>query len=637
MMQNKYGYRFYGKLILWNLFLVLLVPKLNAQNSSRLKTQIDSMNQMIKKQSPCITSTCLEVYLSKAKLFHAKHKWDSAEDVTKKMILLTDIALGKEYNKSLLKIKSYAYEELGMINYDKASYKKAYLFFNKSFSIREKCGDQKGIVEGLNELMFLSIRLGQDSIITQIIKKVFKLRTEIEDSFLMAINWQTIGTYYSNNKRNIDSALLAYKKANALFRITESKNYLAKSLRDLSSVYGEIGDVETALNNLFEALAMEETLNNTYGIIKTKIVLSNMYLLERQTKKAKEFLLSALNLLRNGDYKDLEGNILFQLAVCSERLNQLEEAMKYALAALTLVKKHELGKGQLAVTYGQIGVIYEKQGNLSKAIEFAKLGLELKQSNNIGIIGSYGNIASLYIKMGDYSLAEKYAKKSFDLSKKLGFKQKLQSSSMLLHHVYKSSKEYKKALQYYEVYVRIKDSLNSREAEKTLIEKEAEFKISLKEKENKLSKKRIMLLERDKQIKNYSLLGLVLILILGISGFVNYYQKKRNKELETNRQIIVNLKEIEKLKLSLQKETSKNSLETINNNLNDFLDIPLSEREVEVLTELSKGLSNKLISEKLFVSVNTIKTHIKNIYIKLDVNNRAQAIRKVQNLKKQSI
>ena len=52
---------------------------------------------------------------------------------------------------------------------------------------------------------------------------------------------------------------------------------------------------------------------------------------------------------------------------------------------------------------------------------------------------------------------------------------------------------------------------------------------------------------------------------------------------------------------------------------------PLSEHELRVLRLLSAGLTNREISAELFVSVNTVKWHIKNIYSKLGVHNRTQA------------
>ncbi len=53
---------------------------------------------------------------------------------------------------------------------------------------------------------------------------------------------------------------------------------------------------------------------------------------------------------------------------------------------------------------------------------------------------------------------------------------------------------------------------------------------------------------------------------------------------------------------------------------------PLSEREYEVLNLLSRGFSNAECAEILTVSTNTIGTHIKNIYRKLEVNSRAEAL-----------
>ena len=54
----------------------------------------------------------------------------------------------------------------------------------------------------------------------------------------------------------------------------------------------------------------------------------------------------------------------------------------------------------------------------------------------------------------------------------------------------------------------------------------------------------------------------------------------------------------------------------------------LSERELEILSLLVKGLSYKMISEKCFISYNTVNSHVKNIYKKLQVNSVAEAVSK---------
>lgn len=52
----------------------------------------------------------------------------------------------------------------------------------------------------------------------------------------------------------------------------------------------------------------------------------------------------------------------------------------------------------------------------------------------------------------------------------------------------------------------------------------------------------------------------------------------------------------------------------------------ISQRELEVLQLISNGLSNQEIGEKLFVSESTIKTHVSNLFVKLDVKRRTQAV-----------
>lgn len=57
------------------------------------------------------------------------------------------------------------------------------------------------------------------------------------------------------------------------------------------------------------------------------------------------------------------------------------------------------------------------------------------------------------------------------------------------------------------------------------------------------------------------------------------------------------------------------------------VDHDLSQREAEVLTKLCDGENYRSIAEVLFISTNTVKAHIKNIYGKLHVNTRAEAVR----------
>ncbi len=58
----------------------------------------------------------------------------------------------------------------------------------------------------------------------------------------------------------------------------------------------------------------------------------------------------------------------------------------------------------------------------------------------------------------------------------------------------------------------------------------------------------------------------------------------------------------------------------------------ISKREHEVLELIANGHSNQEIADKLFVSINTIKTHSSNLFLKLEANRRTQAIQRAKQL-----
>lgn len=59
----------------------------------------------------------------------------------------------------------------------------------------------------------------------------------------------------------------------------------------------------------------------------------------------------------------------------------------------------------------------------------------------------------------------------------------------------------------------------------------------------------------------------------------------------------------------------------------------ISKREFEVLELIAEGLSNQEIADKLFVSLNTVKTHSSSLFMKLAVRRRTEALRRAKELR----
>lgn len=75
-----------------------------------------------------------------------------------------------------------------------------------------------------------------------------------------------------------------------------------------------------------------------------------------------------------------------------------------------------------------------------------------------------------------------------------------------------------------------------------------------------------------------------------------------------------------------------NDNETANQQATPGLIDQLSERELEVLQLVADGLSRQEIATRLVISLNTVKTHTRNIFSKLGVHSQLQAVRKAQGL-----
>ncbi len=110
--------------------------------------------------------------------------------------------------------------------------------------------------------------------------------------------------------------------------------------------------------------------------------------------------------------------------------------------------------------------------------------------------------------------------------------------------------------------------------------------------------------------------------------FVLYYSEisdllKEVYNIQATTKTKIPKKLIDKLKLALEKREKfvQNNLESV-----------ISDRELDTLKLIAVDLSNQEIADKLFISLNTAKTHVRNILLKLEVENRYQAVNKAKEL-----
>ena len=87
------------------------------------------------------------------------------------------------------------------------------------------------------------------------------------------------------------------------------------------------------------------------------------------------------------------------------------------------------------------------------------------------------------------------------------------------------------------------------------------------------------------------------------------------------------------VRIEVEKEVLVPLPEHITINEVELNKLNLTEREYDVLKLLVKGHSNADIAEDLFLSVSTVKTHVSNLFVKMSVKNRTQAMEKARRLR----
>jgi DNA-binding NarL/FixJ family response regulator len=113
-------------------------------------------------------------------------------------------------------------------------------------------------------------------------------------------------------------------------------------------------------------------------------------------------------------------------------------------------------------------------------------------------------------------------------------------------------------------------------------------------------------------------------LIGAIAAGANGYLLK-NAEPETLRNTIIQVMQGNSV---LSPEVTEKVFESLRRSQQSMGQTLLSSREVEVLGLMAKELSTRQIADTLYISENTVKTHIRHILEKLEVNNRSQAVLK---------
>lgn len=308
-----------------------------------------------------------------------------------------------------------------------------------------------------------------------------------------------------------------------------------------------------------------------------------------------------------------------RLAIVAQAQDSLFLSLAYNQAASQFLDV--LGDfNTLAYVQSNLGNIYKDQGDFRKALTH-----HIKASKYAEVLGDVETAAHAKLSIGEchfqleqYDSAKTYAQYGLQIAIKSNFPIHSKNAHNLLFKIAEKKGNYQIALIEKKLAVEVNDSLNAAEARERLAEVETKYETVKKEAE-------IERLSLENELNDSQLLaggitaGLIIILLI---VFFTLRSKKLKVEKEAQE---LQIEALKKRFIELHSSPADLAVDLDFLELNGKLHTPLTEREFEALKLSLEGKTNAEISASLFISVSTVKFHLRNTYSKMGVGNRKEA------------
>lgn len=430
-------------------------------------------------------------------------------------------------------------------------------------------------------------------------------------------------------EENFAQSIILHKRALSYIEQTTDTFQITKCLISIAVTYRKLNLEKEAFTNYLRALKLSEKINDKKGVSFSLNGIGNIYLNIEQYDKALIYLKQALQAEKETnnikgqeyDYANIGEAFLY--------LKQYDSAYYNFNKSLDLAKSRP-SKENIAIKHVAFGLYYQKINEYEKSIvsynkalpdlrKYKNTRYESKSLLNIGV-------DQLYLKQ--YDKAYKNIINGLTLARKINSKENISLGYEALVDYYSKTNDYKKALAAHKQAKVYHDSIINVSSQKSIISTRIAYETEEKDKQiYSLALEKNNSENKAKNNFNRFIITAIVSLISIVLLLVFIYLYRKNSDLEIQRKNA----ELQNYILKISELKSVNSETTDKDISEGFKEFNLSKREIEVLTYISNGLNNEDIAKKMFVSKNTIKTHITHIYSKLDVKNRVQAIQKIKN------
>jgi len=355
-------------------------------------------------------------------------------------------------------------------------------------------------------------------------KQALIITKEINNTRLEAKTLNFLGITHSN----IGATEIAFDYHTVALKKSEEAGdriQLAYSYNNIGGIYRVKNDFVAASENILTAVKIFEEEKENTGLAYCFINMGRLHKEQGNFEKSLQYLEKALELSTVLKNEDLKARVLLETANIQFRKKEYKQAQKTYWELEKLYTKINYLKG-LAIVWNRISEICYTDKNYKEALVFAEKALALNKQilNAEGEITNLNNMALFYLSLNQINKGKSYLNEAMNKSEQLNESVLFLATYKTHYEFYKKAGSLKNALEYFELYNRLKDSVYTNEEMIKFGELESLIKIEKTEKENEIL---VSHLEHQLKQRNYLIIIIILALLAAAVLTIRFYEKKK--------------------------------------------------------------------------------------------------------------
>jgi len=298
---------------------------------------------------------------------------------------------------------------------------------------------------------------------------------EIHDNKGLANSIQNLASTYleMGDKPN---AIKYYEEGKQIAELEGDTATIMGCLNYKASILRELGNFGKALDDLAHCLRLAEQTGNIQFRTFALNNMAQIYEIQKDTAASNKYFLEAYNLQMEKGDRYGQAIALINMSTVAQNRSDHRTALKYMLNALKLLDLNTQKQIYVAAI-NNIGQVYRKMDRSDSALYYLLKAVDLLKGDEGRPFTSsiMNNISMNYIRKNEYAKAQTYALEALKIAQEYRVVEDQMNASYSLYMVSKSKFDHKNALQHYESFIKLKDSLNNENNRKAGIRSQLKY------------------------------------------------------------------------------------------------------------------------------------------------------------------